>query len=143
MPVGTAPRNTALFTYGYSTDDNSYTSLTNITTVTLPDIQQKMIERRLLNTTFVDIFPARFDYGTTTFTTEYGSALFTTLLAFYTGKTLIFLKATADDTGGTNGASFKSSGYVNVNLSDIPADDIVKVVTFSMRCRSFAWTAAA
>lgn len=140
--VGTAPRNTANFTFAYSTDDSSYTPMTNITNVTLPELIQKMIERRLLGTTFVDIFPARFDYGTISFTTEYGSALFNTLFAFYTGKTLVYLKATADDTGGTNGASFKSSGYMNVNLADIPADDAVKTVTFSLRCRSFAFTAA-
>src|SRR5262245_32845575 len=99
MPVGTAPRNTANFSIAYSTDDSSYTTLNNVTNVDLPDIIQKMIERRLLGTTFVDIMPARKDYGTIAVTNEYGSALFAILVGFFTPNpgTLVYLKCSADD----------------------------------------------
>lgn len=145
MPVGTNPRNTALFTLEYSTDGTNFTSFgTEVVDVQPNDnLSRKMIERRLLNTTFVDIFPARIDYQTLKVILEYSSATYTTVLGWFTNKTLIFIRLSADDTGGTNNSRHRFSGYVMAKPPAAPGDDQVALLEFTVRCRDYTFTAAA
>lgn len=142
MPVGTAPRNAALFTPYYSIDGSSYTQFTEGTDVELPEIARKMIERLLLGGTAVDVYPARLDYGMLTLKTEYGSALFNTVLGWETNKTLLYIKLEADDTGGTNNAKFIFTGYVTITPPSAHGQDATAEIVLKMRCKSFAFTAA-
>jgi hypothetical protein len=144
MPVGTNPRNRALFQLEYSTDGTNFTAFGTEVKSAKPNgaLARKMLERKLLGTPSVEIFPARIDYGTWDVALEYSSATFNTVYGWFTNKTLVYLREQADDTGGTNNSKHVTSGYITMEPPEANGEDEVAEFAFKLRARSYSFSVA-
>lgn len=146
MAVATNPLNTAEFDLEYAVDGtgSSYTAFgAEVIDFNSDGFKRKVLERRLLNGTRVQKLTARIDYGNVTTTLEYSSATFNTVLGWQTNKTYVWIRSSAEDTGGSSDSKLVYKGYVSdVTPPATPGDDAVAQFTFMLTVDDFAWTAA-
>jgi hypothetical protein len=146
MAVASNPLNTAEFDLEYATDGtgSSYTPFGSEVIDVQPDeFMRKVLERRLLNGTRVQKITGRIDYGNLKVTLEYSSATFAIVLGWQTTKTRVWIRSSAEDTGGTSDSKLVYKGYVSgVTPPATPGDDAVAQFSFTLACDDFAWTAA-
>ena len=146
MAVASNPLNTAEFDLEFATDGTgaSYTAFGSEVIDVQPDeFMRKVLERRLLNGTRVQKIVGRIDYGNLKVTLEYSSATFNTVLGWQTNKTLVWIRSSAEDTGGTSDSKLVYKGYVSgVKPVATPGDDAVAQFEFTLAVDDFAWTAA-
>lgn len=146
MAVASNPLNTAEFDLEYATDGtgSSYTPFgSEVIDFQVETFERKVLERRLLNGTRVQKIVARIDYKSCTTTLEYSSATFNTVHGWFANKTNVWLRSSAEDTGGTSDSKLVYKGYVSgITPPSTPGDDAVAQFTFTLANDDFAWTAA-
>lgn len=146
MPALTNPLNGAQATLEYSTNAGSaYTTFgTEVQKVTPGSQKNKVIERKLLGTTRVQKFVGRIDNGEASFDLEYSSATYTTVTGWRTAGTLMWIRLTAPDSGGTNGSRHVVKGYISeITPPEAKGDDDTMMFTFKIAIDDYAFTAGA
>lgn len=147
MPVGANPLNIADFDLEYSTNQGgAYTAFGADDVVdVIPDKWARKVIKRLLHNQDAELVHlGKINYGNILTRLEHHSAIFNIVQGWIaTRNTEIWLRHSAEDTGGTNDSSIVYKGFCHeVKPPESHGDDETAMLEFALALYAIVWTAA-